>query len=128
MAGLGRSMQAVGSGYTTSTGTVNGNTFSGTYTSTTYDPARAAVAQSIAQQQTNADFDAIRVQGAQKLAELNYSVLKDNTLMPGEIYSGIISLKTPDKTDGQAKYTITIPFAGETHSFQVTQTKLAAPA
>jgi len=68
------------------------------------------------------EFDAIRVQGAKKLEALNYS--KDNTLLPSEVYAGIITLKAPDKTDGKAKYTITIPFAGETHSFQVIQTKL----
>jgi len=126
LTGLGRSLQATSSGYVTTNGTVSGSTyaFSGTYTSTTYDPARVAAAQSAAQEQTAAEFDAIRVQGAKKLEALNYSVLKDNTLLPSEVYAGIITLKAPDKTDGKAKYTITIPFAGETHSFQVIQTKL----
>jgi len=124
LTGLGRSLQATSSGYVTTNGTVSGSTyaFSGTYTSTTYDPARVAAAQSAAQEQTAAEFDAIRVQGAKKLEALNYS--KDNTLLPSEVYAGIITLKAPDKTDGKAKYTITIPFAGETHSFQVIQTKL----
>ena len=49
LTGLGRSLQATSSGYVTTNGTVSGSTyaFSGTYTSTTYDPA-----QSAAQEQT----------------------------------------------------------------------------
>jgi hypothetical protein len=49
-------------------------------------------------------------------------MLKDNTVLPGEWYGGSIVLAPPQKADdGSSSYVITVDFAGEQHSFAISQ-------
>jgi hypothetical protein len=87
LSGFGRAMSAANAGNVTTTGTVTtqgpyGTTF-GTYSASTYDPARAQMAQSIAAAETSADFERLRAQGEANLRALDATILKDNTVMPG---------------------------------------------
>lgn len=137
LVGVSRGIAAANSGYVTTTGSYHGgsygtvgrqafqNTTYGTYSATTYDPLRAQLANRAAQEQTDADFAAIRQQGEANLAQLQDTILKDNTVLPGEWYGGTIVLDVPEKSDnGSSTYTISVRFGGETHEFQVSQTKL----
>lgn len=137
LAGAGRAFSAANAGYTTTTGSVYGNSYGsvgntpfrssgfGTYTATTYDPLRAQVAQDLAQAQTSADFAAVRAQGEQNLASLQSTILKDHTLLPGEWHGGTIVLDCPEKSEtGSARYTISLNFGGEMHEFNVEQHRM----
>lgn len=124
LSGAARSMSAANSGYVTSTGSfnaygANGGAY-GTYASTTYDPLRAQLAQQSANSETQADFAHLRARGEQNLAALQQTILKDNTVMPGEWFGGSIVLKPPQQvSDGETGYSISVEFAGEQHMFAV---------
>ncbi len=126
LAGMGRAMSASNAGYVNTTGSFNaygsaGNSY-GTYSATTYDPLRAQVAQQAANAETSADFARLREQGEQNLQALQQTILKDNTVLPGEWIGGSIVLEPPQKPDkGATTYTIVIEFAGEQHTFAVSQ-------
>lgn len=118
LSGTARAMNASNAGYVNTTGTVNGYG----YTATTYDPLRAQIAQDVASAQTANDFATIRAQGEANLAGLQHTILKDNTVMPGEWVGGTIVLDPPAYSNGAPKsYAITVDFAGEEHEFQVAQ-------
>lgn len=126
LAGVGRAMSAANAGYVTSTGSVNtygyGGHAYGTYTATTYDPLRAQIAQQAANEQTDADFEQIRVQGERNLGALQQTILKDNTVLPGEWYGGTVVLDQPAQSgNGPAEYVVSVQFAGELHEFAVKQ-------
>lgn len=126
LVGVGRAMSAANSGYVNTTGSVTthgpyGSSY-GTYSATTYDPYRAQIAQQAAAAQTSADFAAIRAQGEANLQTLQSTILKDNTVLPGEWYGGTIVIEPPEKAqDGTRHYSISITFGGEEHTFSVSQ-------
>jgi hypothetical protein len=106
-------------------GTYNSNTM-GTYAATTYDPAKAYAAQAINNAQTAANMTAVQAQGQQRLNELQNTILKDNTVMPGEWVGGIVVLDVPrNAPDGVASYQINVDFGNEIHTFAVTESKSA---
>lgn len=126
LGGVGRAMSAANAGRVTTYGDVSahgpyGSSY-GTYHATTYDPLRAQAAQSIAAADTAADFAMIREQGERNLASLEQTILKDNTVMPGEWYGGTIVLEPPARSaEGARDYAISVAFAGEEHVFSVSQ-------
>lgn len=138
--GVGASMAAANAGYTRTTGLYSGNTYgrytgslngsysastTGSFSATTYDSGRAYAAQQYASAQTAANFAAIEAQGRQALDSLQGSILKDNTVLPGEWVGGIVVLDAPAKGgDGTATYRIDVSLAGEIHSFVVSQSKV----
>jgi hypothetical protein len=88
---------------------------------TTYDPARAQAAQSIADAETRADFERVKAQGEANLQALETTILKDNTVMPGEWYGGTIVLAPPvSSAQGRKDYSIAVIFGGEEQTFAVT--------
>jgi hypothetical protein len=139
LAGAAGAMNAANAGYTHTYGTYSGyshgtysgalngsytGTTTGIYSATTYDPARAYAAQSINNAQTAANLAAIQARGEQTLGELQNTILKDNTVMPGEWVGGVVVLDTPEKApDGIAQYKINVEFGGEVHSFSVSQAR-----
>lgn len=124
LSGAARSMSAANAGYVTTTGSFNGygpngGTY-GSYSSTTYDPLRAQLAQQAANSETAADLAMLRGQGEQNMAALQQTILKDNTVMPGEWFGGSVVLEPPQKTSGgPVNYTLSVEFAGEQHIFSV---------
>jgi hypothetical protein len=125
LGGVGRAMQAANAGHVTTYGNVSASgpygTAHGTYSATTYDPARAQIAQSIAASETADDFAAVQAQGERNLASLEHTILKDNTVMPGEWYGGTIFLEPAAQSHGQRNYSISVVFGGEEHVFSVSQ-------
>ena len=128
--GVGRAMSASNAGYVTTTGSVHGygrnGSMYGTYSATSYDPLRAQIAQQSAAAQTEADFAAIRASGEQSLAQLQMTILKDNTVMPGEWIGGTIVLAPPEYAEKSpsTSYSVTVNFGGELHEFTIAHRKI----
>jgi hypothetical protein len=115
VAGAANAYSASRAGYGTYT-TPSGKT--GTF----YSPTAAAIAQNNAAVQNEAMYAATVEQGQQNMAQLEQSVIKDNTLMPGEWYGGQLHLAPPtDQGGGQKAYSIVIVVGSDRHVIEVTQ-------
>jgi hypothetical protein len=91
-------------------------------TGTFYSPTAAAIAQNNAAMQNEAMFAATVETGQRNMAALEQSVIKDNTLMPGEWYGGQLHLAPPtDQPGGQKTYTIVITVGSDRHVIDVAQ-------
>ncbi len=80
--------------------------------------------QTVAMQQ-NADLIAqTAAQGEINLAALESSIIKDNTLMPGETYGGVLVVSPPATAEAAAPsaYRLSIALGGERHEIDVAQT------
>jgi hypothetical protein len=91
-------------------------------TGTFYSPTAAAIAQNNAAVQNEAMVAATVESGQRNMAVLEQSVIKDNTLMPGEWYGGQLHIAPPtDQADGQKTYTIVITVGSDRHVIEVAQ-------
>jgi hypothetical protein len=91
-------------------------------TGTFYSPTAAAIAQNNAAVQNEAMVAATVESGQRNMAVLEQSVIKDNTLMPGEWYGGQLHVAPPtDQADGQKNYTIVITVGSDRHVIEVAQ-------
>ncbi len=88
VAGAANSYSASRAGYGSYTTPKGGH---GTF----YSPTAAAIAQGNAAAQNEAMFAATIERGQQNMAQLEQSVIKDNTLMPGEWYGGQLHISPP---------------------------------
>ena len=108
-------------GYYNSTSTVYGPRGAYTVNTTGYSPAAAAIAQSNAAAQNETMIAATIEQGQANLANLERSVMKDNTLLPGEWYGGQLHLQ-PLAQSGEAKsYKIVLMVGADRHEIEVSQ-------
>lgn len=106
----------------------------GTYTTphgrtgTFYSPTAAAIAQGNAAAQNDAMIAATVETGQRNMAVLEQSVIKDNTLMPGEWYGGQLHVAPPtDQGDGGPKsYTIIITVGTDRHVIDISQARAGA--
>jgi hypothetical protein len=65
--------------------------------------------------------------GQRNMAVLEQSVIKDNTLMPGEWYGGQLHLAPPtDQGGGPKNYTIVITVGAERHVIDISQVSAGA--
>ncbi|HKS18020.1 MAG TPA: hypothetical protein VJS63_02265 [Bradyrhizobium sp.] len=91
-------------------------------TGTFYSPTAAAIAQNNAATQNEAMFAATVESGQRNMAALEQSVIKDNTLMPGEWYGGQLHIAPPtDQAGGQKTYTIVITVGQDRHVVDISQ-------
>ena len=91
-------------------------------TGTFYSPTAAVIAQNNAAVQNEAMFAATVENGQRNMAVLEQSVIKDNTLMPGEWYGGQLHLAPPtEQSGGQKTYTIVITVGSDRHVIDVAQ-------
>lgn len=91
-------------------------------TGTFYSPTAAVIAQNNAAVQNEAMFAATVETGQRNMAALEQSVIKDNTLMPGEWYGGQLHLAPPtDQGGGQKTYSIVIKVGPDLHVIEVAQ-------
>lgn len=100
----------------------------GTYTTpngrtgTFYSPTAAVIAQNNAAVQNEAMIATTIEAGQRNMAVLEQSVIRDNTLMPGEWYGGQLHLAPPtDQAGGQKTYTIVITVGNDRHVVEVSQ-------
>lgn len=91
-------------------------------TGTFYSPTANAIAQGNAAAQNEAMISATVETGQRNMAVLEQSVIKDNTLMPGEWYGGQLHLAPPtDQGGGPKTYTIIITVGSDRHVIDVAQ-------
>lgn len=89
---------------------------------TFYDPTAAAIARGNAAAQNEAMVAATVEAGQRNMAALEQTVIKDNTLMPGEWYGGKLYLAPPtDQESGQKTYTIVITVGPDRHVIDIAQ-------
>jgi hypothetical protein len=120
VAAAGNSMSASQAGY-------GHYTTPGGRTGTFYSPTAAVIAQNNAAMQNDAMISATIETGQRNMATLEQSVIKDNTLMPGEWYGGQLHLAPPvDQGDGPKTYTIIIHVGAERHVIDITQAPAGA--
>ena len=87
-----------------------------------YSPTAAAIAQSNAAAQNEAMIGATIARGRQTMAALARTVIKDNTLLPGEWYGGALHIAPLVSTDEASKScTITIEVGADRHDILVAQ-------
>lgn len=115
VAAAGNSYSASRAGYGSYT-TPSGR--SGTF----YSPTAAAIAQSNAAAENEALIAGTIEQGQRNMAQLEQSVIKDNTLMPGEWYGGQLHLAPPtDQGGGPKLYSFIITVGPDRHVIEVAQ-------
>lgn len=90
---------------------------------TFYSPTAAAIAQSNAAAQNEAMIASTIESGQRNMAQLEQTVIKDNTLMPGEWYGGALHLSPPTNppSGNQKSYTIIITVGADRHVIDVAQ-------
>ena len=110
------------SGFATAQSTVQSGGRVSTVTTRIYSPGAAFVAQSNAAAENDAMISNAIEAGQRNLAQLEGSVIKDNTLMPGEWYGGQLHVQAPERTDGKPKsYIMEIHVGDDVHVIDVVQ-------
>jgi hypothetical protein len=113
---------AAGNAYSASQAGYGHYTTPGGRTGTFYSPTAAAIAQNTAVVQNETMVAATVETGQRNMAVLEQSVIKDNTLMPGEWYGGQLHLAPPtDQAGAQKTYTIVITVGNDRHLVEVAQ-------
>ncbi|MET4296669.1 hypothetical protein ABIB06_007460 [Bradyrhizobium sp. LB8.2] len=92
-------------------------------TGTFYSPTAAVIAQNNAAVQNEAMIAATVETGQRNMAILEQSVIKDNTLMPGEWYGGQLHLAPPVASEGGGPktYTVVITVGADRHVIDIAQ-------
>jgi hypothetical protein len=123
------SASAANAGYSNTYGTYSGSTYSnygtstqtfGTYAGTTYNYAAAQAAQNAAQARANANIGQLNEQARTNLNALA-SMLKKETIFPGELRGGIVRVQMPNVTDSPTDFSVNISIDGEMHAFRFVQ-------
>jgi hypothetical protein len=113
---------AAGNAYGASQAGYGHYTTPGGRTGTFYSPTAAAIAQNNAAVQNETMVAATIENGQRNMAVLEQSVIKDNTLLPGEWYGGQLHLAPPtDQGGAQKTYTIVITVGNDRHVIDITQ-------
>ncbi len=118
---------AATAGYYNSTSTVY--TPNGAYQvrTTGYSPTASAIAQANASAQNEALISATIERGQQNLATLEKSVIKDDTIFPGEWYGGLLVLQpltSGDSRNAPKIYSIYLLIGQDRHQIDVTQSPI----
>ncbi len=113
---------AAGNAYSASQAGYGHYTTPGGRTGTFYSPTAAVIAQNSAAVQNETMIAATVETGQRNMGVLEQSVIKDNTLMPGEWYGGQLHLAPPtDQAGAQKTYTIVITVGNDRHVVEVAQ-------
>ena len=113
---------AAGNAYSASQAGYGSYTTPSGRTGTFYSPTAAVIAQNNAAIQNEAMFAATIESGQRNMAALEQSVIKDNTLMPGEWYGGQLHIAPPtDQAGSQKSYTIVITVGQDRHVVAIAQ-------
>jgi hypothetical protein len=113
---------AAGNAYSASRAGYGSYTTPSGRTGTFYSPTAAAIAQNNAAVQNEAIFAATVENGQRNMAALEQTVIKDNTLMPGEWYGGQLHIAPPtDQGGGRKTYTIVITVGEDRHVVDIAQ-------
>src|SRR5262249_12368657 len=119
LAAVGNSYSAANAGYYNANATVYGPRGVSNVTISGYDPNAAALAQSQAAAQNEAMIASTIETGRRNLNFLEKSVIKDNTLFPGEWYGGQLHFDPPENA-AQKNFIINIKVGADVHQVEVT--------
>ena len=108
-------------GYSNSTSTVSGPRGTYTVNTTGYSPTAAAIAQSNASVQNDAMISATIERGQANLVNLERSVMKDNTLLPGEWYGGQLHIQPLAQSSETKYYNIVLMVGPDRHEIEIAQ-------
>ena len=111
---------AANSGYYSASGTVVGPYGTSNVFVTGYSPAAAAAAQASASIQNQAMIDSAIETGRANLDSLGRSVIKDDTILPGEWYGGVVVFDQPTGHDPKA-FQINVTVGTDVHQIDITQ-------
>lgn len=129
---VGDSLSAASAGYSHTYGSYSGSAYSsygtsayghGTYSATTYNPGAAQAAQNAAQTKSAAQFAQIQEEGRATLQALASTILKKQTIFPGEWHGGVVKVRMPRVRKAPTEFVVKINVDGEEHLFQFKQTK-----
>ena len=84
----------------------------------TTDPARAAVAQSLINAETNDQYAAIERQRQNEISGLS-TILRKHTVDPGESYGGVVRFWLPRNLSDPSTLQVLVKVAGEVHHFRL---------
>ena len=130
--GMADSMNASNVGYSQTTGTYSGSSYSsngttssehGTYSGTTYDPAKAQAARDAAEAKSRERIKEIDEQARANLQRLSSTFLRKQTVYPGDWYGGGVKIQMPDAADTPTAFLVTVVVDGESHVFRFTQSR-----
>lgn len=139
LAGASNAMAAQNAGYSYTTGTYSGSfsgniystpsasfggTYSGMYTERTYNPYVAQLAQQQAQAQTQRQLQALEAAGNRAMHDLGRTILRTNTVSPGQICGGVIEIESPIANDSEEEMNINVSIGNEQHSMRFRVTKV----
>jgi hypothetical protein len=113
---------AAANSYSASRAGYGSYTTPGGRTGTFYSPTAAVIAQNNAAVQNEVMIAATIESGQRNMAALEQTVIKDNTLMPGEWYGGQLHIAPPtDQAGGQKTYTVVITVGQDRHVVDISQ-------
>lgn len=131
LAAAGNSMSAANSGHYSGTATYSGSTYGsfgstpyrsntvGTATVTGYNAGQAQVAQSLANQQNQANFARMSEQNASKMQALKVN-MRTTTVDPHQMFGGSVTFELPKsarKQKAEIPLTFVVLIEGQVHSF-----------
>lgn len=120
LSAAGNSMSAASAGHYNATATVSGPNGFSTVNVHGYDPSAAAIAQNRAAAQNEAMIGSAVEAGQRNLVNLERTVIKDDTLLPGEWYGGTMQFDAPSGSAAK-NYNITVQIGNDTHQISVLQ-------
>lgn len=109
---------AANAGYYSGSGTIRGPYGMSHVTYSGYDPTAASIARTQAAIQNDIMITRAVERGQSNLAQLENTILKDNTVFPGEWYGGQLRFERP-KTGHPKSYLITVPVGADVHRISV---------
>lgn len=138
----GNAMAASNAGYSYSNGYYSGNysgniyggygnhiggydgMMSGTYSSVTYDPAKAQMARDLAEIKTNQMMASVMQNSQDAMQSLARSILKRNTVLPGGICGGQVEFDGPVVFDTPTEIEFQVTTGEERHVFKYSLRKV----
>jgi len=127
---LAASVNTANAGYTNTTGTYYvstspgyGPSTFGTYSATTYDYVAAQAAQNAARAESEARHARVLAEGEAQLRTLETTLLKKQTVFPGEWYGGHIKVEMRPVGDAASIIVLKVNLDGEVHTFRFKQAK-----
>ncbi len=111
---------AANSGYYNGYGTVTGPYGTSHVSVSGYSPTAAAIATANANAQNQAMISNAIETGRQNMANLDRSIIKDDTILPGEWYGGVLMFDAPKGRDAKT-FRITVRAGNDVHVIDVLQ-------
>lgn len=121
-AAAANSYSASKQGYYSGNATVYGPRGVSTVHVSGYSPVANAIAQDRAASQNEAMIAGAIEQGQANLAALEGTIIKDNTVMPGEWYGGALVFDAP-QDDGGKNFQISVQIGSDRHEFNVSHVR-----